>query len=81
MSAPATAMTRQQWELRYAARVMQATGCDPAPAVMIAAEAADQYERDSLYVRECVSWSSGSDGPEYWADAHMDDWTDIERRA
>ena len=81
MSAPATAMTRQQWEQRYAARVMQAIGCARAPAAVIAAQAAEQHARDSLYVRECVSWSSGSDGPEYWADAHMDDWTDIERRA
>ena len=72
----AATIPRRDWERRYAARVMQAIGCDPTAAAEIAKQAAEQHERDSLYHHESVAWSADPEGE---ADRHIAHWTDDEQ--
>jgi len=74
------AISRAEWERRYAARIRQRAGWTEEEAAEAARVGADEYERNERAAHNVVTWQdktvAGANSPEDEADEEMSYWED-----
>jgi hypothetical protein len=71
---------REEWQRRYAARIMERAGWPEHAAIEAARVGAEEYERNERAAGNAVTWLGGPSGtfatPEEQADEEMSYWAD-----
>lgn len=73
-------ITREEWQRRYAARIMEKAGWPEHAAIEAGKVGAEEYERNERAAGNAVTWHGADtgmlDSPEECADEEMSYWED-----